>query len=231
MRHTLYTHTNIIILGQLHNVMLAVRKHASRCLQAIGSTTFVPLTRCRFASRAGTNYDEAELKAARQWLKDLNPETIPQKLCEMSFSRSSGPGGQHVNRYGNISSRVTRPSLTSDTSNRTSSKATLRLSTSALLPLLPEPLHASILSSRFVAPTSGDIVIQADDSRKQAENAQACHRKLLEVIREAGAQSVPGETSVEQKIRVQRLQKAEDERRKRLKTQHSAKKAARRGGD
>lgn len=42
--------------------------------------------------------DEAELQAARQWLSKLDPETIPKGICEVSFSRSSGPGGQNVNK-------------------------------------------------------------------------------------------------------------------------------------
>lgn len=57
----------------------------------------VRLTRCFAAKRAG-DADEAELSAARQWLQKLNPETIPKDIGEVSFSRSSGPGGQNVNK-------------------------------------------------------------------------------------------------------------------------------------
>ena len=42
---------------------------------------------------------EEEQKAARQWLASYNPSTIPRNLCDVSFSRSSGPGGQNVNKY------------------------------------------------------------------------------------------------------------------------------------
>lgn len=52
-----------------------------------------------FASkRPAEGDDEAELAAARQWLKKLDPDTIPRDICEVSFSRSSGPGGQNVNK-------------------------------------------------------------------------------------------------------------------------------------
>lgn len=51
-----------------------------------------------FAARRGDDQDEDELKAARQWLSKLDPDTIPRDLCDVSFSRSSGPGGQNVNK-------------------------------------------------------------------------------------------------------------------------------------
>jgi hypothetical protein len=35
---------------------------------------------------------------ARDWLKSLSSKTIPRHICEVSFSRSSGPGGQNVNK-------------------------------------------------------------------------------------------------------------------------------------
>ena len=41
---------------------------------------------------------EEEQIAARQWLASFNPGTIPRNLCEISYSRSSGPGGQNVNK-------------------------------------------------------------------------------------------------------------------------------------
>lgn len=42
---------------------------------------------------------EAEMAAAREWLAHFGPETIPKNICDISFSRSSGPGGQNVNKY------------------------------------------------------------------------------------------------------------------------------------
>lgn len=42
---------------------------------------------------------EEELKAARSWLAELNEDTLPKDVGEFTFSRSSGPGGQNVNKY------------------------------------------------------------------------------------------------------------------------------------
>ena len=113
---------------------------------------------------------------------------------------------------------------------RVSSKATLRIPTLSLLPLIPALLHPHILTSRYHAAKSHELVIQADDSRKQSDNITACFRRLHEVIVQAGKLAVPGETSVEQSKRVEGLQKAEAAGRRRLKESISRKKSARRGG-
>jgi hypothetical protein len=48
--------------------------------------------------------DDDELDAARRWLANFDAETIPRSICDVSFSRSSGPGGQNVNKYIHIPS-------------------------------------------------------------------------------------------------------------------------------
>jgi peptidyl-tRNA hydrolase ICT1 len=56
-------------------------------------------TRC-IANRHEGEAGEEELAAARKWLASLNADTIRNKAaCDISFSRSSGPGGQNVNKY------------------------------------------------------------------------------------------------------------------------------------
>jgi hypothetical protein len=61
----------------------------------------------RFASGSSSSSSEAspdELQAARKWLAQLHAETIPKSIGELSFSRSSGPGGQNVNKYASAAS-------------------------------------------------------------------------------------------------------------------------------
>ncbi|CAC9889092.1 unnamed protein product [Aureobasidium pullulans] len=101
------------------------------------------------ASDGGENGDD-ELDAARRWLATFDAETIPKSICDVSFSRSSGPGGQNN------------------------------------------------------------------------ENVHRCFIKLHEMIKQAGREVVPGETSAEQAERVKKLLK--------IKKKHSDKKSARRGG-
>ena len=73
------------------------------------------------------------------------------------------------------------------------------------------------------------MIIQADDSRKQADNATACFRRLHALIVEIGRENVPNETAAGQSERVERLQKAEAAGRRKMKERQSGKKAARRG--
>jgi peptidyl-tRNA hydrolase ICT1 len=82
------------------------------------------------------------------------------------------------------------------------SKATLKVPLDALLQYVPSALHSAIRSSRYVAARSNAMIIQADGSRKQNDNAHSCYAKLHEVIVEAGRNALPGETSAEQAKRV-----------------------------
>lgn len=54
-----------------------------------------PFSLRRFASKGSADLD---LELARQWLKSLDSKTIPRHIAQISFSRSSGPGGQNVNK-------------------------------------------------------------------------------------------------------------------------------------
>ena len=49
-----------------------------------------------FSSEAFGNSDE--LSAARKWLDGLTIDALPKDAFEVSYARSSGPGGQNVNK-------------------------------------------------------------------------------------------------------------------------------------
>jgi peptidyl-tRNA hydrolase ICT1 len=70
-------------------------------------------------------------------------------------------------------------------------------------------------------------LIQSEESRKQAQNKNACFRKLHELLVEVGRQTVPGETSADQNARVKLLKRTENEARLRAKKQASSKKSSR----
>jgi peptidyl-tRNA hydrolase ICT1 len=88
---------------------------------------------------------------------------------------------------------------------RVNSKATLRVPLDSLLLHVPSALHKDIRESRYVAERSKALIIQADDSRKQTDNAHSCYRRLHEAIVEAGRGAIPGETSADQAQRVKNL--------------------------
>lgn len=147
---------------------------------------------------------EAEQRNAREWLKNFNTNTVPRSLCEISFSRSSGPGGQNVNKYV-VLKRLSLIIISLTIETRVNSKATLRVPMKDLLGLVPSLLHHRIRASQYYAERSDSLVFQADSNRKQADNVDLCFTKLRGLILAAGRSSVEGETSPEQADRVERL--------------------------
>lgn len=97
--------------------------------------------------------------------------------------------------------------------------------------MVPGVLHAGIRNSRYHAEKTNTLLIQCDESRKQAVNKQTCYQRLNELIMDVYHKVVPGETSEDQKEKVKELKKVENESRLRMKKHHSSKKAARRGDD
>ncbi|KAJ5094415.1 hypothetical protein N7456_010276 [Penicillium angulare] len=137
----------------------------------------------RWASTKGSSDHDLEL--ARTWLKTFTSKSIPRQIGEVSFSRSSGPGGQNVNKV--------------------NSKATLKIFWANLLPLVPRLLHPQLRASRYASDRSQALVIQSDESRNQASNVDACFDKLHLLLESSAKAVIPGETSPEQQARVQKL--------------------------
>ncbi|KAJ5924582.1 hypothetical protein N7466_008769 [Penicillium verhagenii] len=167
----------------------------------------------RFASTKGSSDQDFEL--ARKWLKTLDSQTVPRQVGELSFSRSSGPGGQNVNK--------------ANSGGRVNTKATLKVPFAALLPLVPRLLHPKLQASRFAAERSQALVFHSDESRKQASNVDSCFDKLHQLLESSAKAVIPGETSPEQKDRVHKLQRAQNESRLKSKKFQSDKKSNRRG--
>ncbi|TID14440.1 hypothetical protein E6O75_ATG09519 [Venturia nashicola] len=164
----------------------------SRQLRAIsfGSITTRPLSRTfffpaqrsepvwiikRYKSRVARNNETAvnqdDVEECRHWLSQFDAKTFPRSLGKLSYSRSSGPGGQNVNKV--------------------SSKATLRVSVKDLLKDLPLLMHEPLYACRYYAKASESLVIQADDSRKQADNAELCWQRLYQLLKEVASIAVP----------------------------------------
>lgn len=92
-----------------------------------------------------------------------------------------------------------------DSFDRVNSKAMIRVPFDALLPLVPRVLHPQILSSRYTTQRTQSLVIQSDESRKRAANVESCFEKLYQLLKASAEDTIPGETSPEQKNRVQKL--------------------------
>ena len=93
---------------------------------------------------------------------------IPAEAIEWQFARSSGPGGQHV--------------------NRTSSKAMLRLDV-ARSPHLPDDVRRRIIARRTGVTADGMLVITSQRHRDQPRNVADCLEKLAAIV--AAALVVP----------------------------------------
>lgn len=86
---------------------------------------------------------------------------IDPGLVELSFSSSSGPGGQNVNK------RATR--------------CQLRIALSDL-PIHPEAIQRLTHAASHLVTPSGDLLIDSDQERSQGRNRDACFEKLRELL-------------------------------------------------
>lgn len=62
-------------------------------------TSQVPPPRPQAFFATSVSQSDDEIVQARRWLKNFDQLVIPRRHFDISFSRSSGPGGQHVNKY------------------------------------------------------------------------------------------------------------------------------------
>jgi ribosome-associated protein len=88
--------------------------------------------------------------------------TIPDDELTWTFSRSSGPGGQNVNKV--------------------NSKATLHwnFASSQVIPADVRERFVAAYSSRLT--TKGDIVIASQEYRDQPKNVAACEERLKQML-------------------------------------------------
>jgi len=161
------------------------------------------LWRRSFAVAASEN----DIANARIWLLNFTADSIPKHLWKVTYSRSSGPGGQNVNKV--------------------NSKATLRVPVAALLLHTPQLIHSDIRESSYYAKKSDSLVIQSDESRDQSQNAKECFHQLFRLVKSLAEGKVPGETSEAQKHKVSHLKAVENEKRLQYKKKQSNKKSQR----
>ncbi|MCK6546991.1 aminoacyl-tRNA hydrolase [Myxococcota bacterium] len=90
---------------------------------------------------------------------------IPEAEIEAEYSRSSGPGGQHV--------------------NKTETRVTLRFSVAAS-PSIPEPHKARMLEKLAPRLTkTGELLVSVDRHRDRSMNETKAFERLAELLRAA----------------------------------------------
>ena len=97
--------------------------------------------------------------------------TIPYAEFQWSYSRSPGPGGQHV--------------------NKSNTKATLRWS-AVHSPALPPDVRRRLLQQQGTRITrEGDLVLSSHQYRDQRRNVEDCLDKLRRMVLQAAARPRP----------------------------------------
>ncbi|CAA7261425.1 unnamed protein product [Cyclocybe aegerita] len=150
---------------------------------------------------------EKQHAAASKWVSEFTaPDVqVTKDLVDISFSRSSGPGGQNVNKV--------------DT------KATIRCSVNASW--IPRWSHPALIQNPHYVASSHSILITSTVHRSQSQNVEDCLDKLHTIVLEAASSLVKNPTSLEQKKKVQDLMKADKVRWKEEKMKRSSIKQAR----
>ncbi|KAL0984044.1 hypothetical protein UPYG_G00136350 [Umbra pygmaea] len=129
-----------------------------------------------------------------------NPEdghvNIPVDRLTVSYSRSSGPGGQHVNKV--------------------STKAEVRFHVYTA-DWIPEDIRQNIiLKNKNRVNKAGELLVTSEQSRSQTRNLQDCIQKISDIIAEANVK--PHEPSAEDvALRASRLEKRNKDRLKQKK--------------
>ncbi|KAK1831275.1 hypothetical protein QBC39DRAFT_352220 [Podospora conica] len=159
----------------------------------------------------GANLDpdqERQQAEARSWHQSFQLASLP--AGSTTFARSSGPGGQHV--------------------NKTETKATTTWPISQLLGILPKILHGGLRSSKYYVQRNDAISIQAQTHRNRTANTDENRQKLFDEIERLYRGTVPNETDPEKTRKHVAFLKAATEVRLKNKKYASAKKQSRKGG-
>lgn len=146
--------------------------HGSTAILAGWAPTISAPVRLRLYSKSNVkptpHYDADDIQKARAWLSALDISKLPtSNYFDISYARSSGPGGQNVNKV--------------------SSKATLKLDSQAWRNAhwIPAPVLAQLHSSFPYKMKTGGIVIQSDRTRSRESNLKDCFEKLVAGIKES----------------------------------------------
>jgi len=158
--------------------LLGVRtpRHRSKHRPATSLPTPPPL------SNLATSKDAA---AARDWVARFRGSRIPRAVVDIAFSRSSGPGGQNVNKV--------------------NTKATVRCALDSTW--IPSWAHGSLQETPYFVKSTRSILLTSTLHRSQAQNVDDCLSKLHSLICSAATRHIQNEPSEGQRERVRGLER------------------------
>ncbi|KHO01002.1 peptidyl-tRNA hydrolase domain-containing protein [Metarhizium album ARSEF 1941] len=123
------------------------------------------------------NLDQEALAEARTWFQSFDATQLPSG--NTTYARSSGPGGQHV--------------------NKTETKATTVYPVRDLLSSLPRNLHSTIRSSKYYVASNDSLTFQDQTHRSRAANADENRNKLMQEVIRIYKATTPTKTGDEKK--------------------------------
>ncbi|XP_072312516.1 large ribosomal subunit protein mL62 [Eucyclogobius newberryi] len=140
----------------------------------------------------------------------LSPGQVPVERLTVSYSRSSGPGGQHVNKV-NTKAEVRFHVQTAD--------------------WIPESVRQQILEkNKNRINKCGELLVTSQVSRSQHRNLSECIQKICTIITEA-TETQQGPTPEDEALRAARLEKRDKERLKQKKMASNKKQSRQVGFD
>jgi len=155
--------------------------------------------------------DEDAVRALHNWHRYFTPDVFPRELCNVSFSRSTGPGGQNVNKL--------------------NTKATIRMNVYEIEQKLnwPPAVIDALRAHRDTTKT-GDIMMSSERHRTQTMNLEDAWEKLFEFVKESvQLPRVQGLGILNSEAQMERVKVMQKSVVRKWKTKRSEKKEARKG--
>ncbi|KAJ8100950.1 hypothetical protein POJ06DRAFT_84834 [Lipomyces tetrasporus] len=159
--------------------------------------------------KVDSEFPDDEISKARRWLNTFKVSDIPRDKFDISFARSSGPGGQNVNKL--------------------NTKATIRCSWDEL-DWIPNVILERLRTKHFRYLTKHDnVVVQSDSARQRHENIDDCFQKLHDMIHDCAF--IPDDASTEKVEKWNEIKKRANEARLAAKKRNGEKKRLKRTVD
>lgn len=147
--------------------------------------------------------DRDALVEARSWFQKFDASQLPRG--NTTYARSSGPGGQHVNKYAAAPALIDDWDLVLTEGQRTESKAITVFPVKELLSVLPSSLHSSVRASKYYTASNDSLTFQAQTHRSRTANTDENRKKLLDEVTRMYQENTPAETSGEKKKKHQEV--------------------------
>ncbi|POR35895.1 Uncharacterized protein TPAR_03899 [Tolypocladium paradoxum] len=205
------THSSTKIPALGNGRLSMIPRLSCRALPAVWplKRTLTPFitTRLKRYEAYDAQLDRDALVEARSWFQKFDASQLPRG--NTTYARSSGPGGQHV--------------------NKTETKAITAFPVMELLLMLPSSLHASVRASKYYTASNDSLTFQAQTHRSRTANTDENRKKLLDEVTRMYQENTPAETSGEKKKKHQEVEKRFHDHRMKDKKLLSSKKQSRRG--